>query len=517
MRVPRSGGEGGRNYARSGIRLGAGGRQTGAVSGWDVEAGREDRAPAPRVVDPASEGSPVGTDTARFLALQGSAGNRATAGLIVARQSLDAGTPAPAPAGDFNASVAHGDYDAAVRALDALGDDDQNARLRVLPVDQLSRLADAARRVFRDPTNRTTRNVEHWEMEVGERTRFRQRFDAFVAAGSWDEAAGAAMPAFENSATRRTALAGLSRDAVRNLSAAAGRLGPPGLEVFQDCEFVRVAQLEADYNAAVGHDWVQAATLLNAYNDHDLDIKIGLLTPDHKVQMMAGARQASAIGTGDRIISRLHTSTGRAQGAIFGTVTTSQQPEPGLAGGGYAFVFRITFHPDPSVVNATKIGFVQTSRVVQPGTNTNKEYMEPQNSRRNANQEAIDRVPGRKFGYYGMNNDRSPGGNVTFGSAPATPTDATFYDRPSDAMLNVSFNFETAVVAIEGAQANLVYSVVHWGFDVDGSGNLTAHPVTVEDRPTAGLATAAQAWNTQAAGPAAGRNDPNQQALPAFR
>jgi hypothetical protein len=72
-------------------------------------------------------------------------------------------------------------------------------------------------------------------------------------------------------------------------------------------------------------------------------------------------------------------------------------------------------------------------------------------------------------------------------------------------------------VSIEGPQANLVYSVVHWGFDVDRAGTMTAHATTVEDRPTAGLATAAAVWNAQVAGPLAGRNDPNQQALPAFR
>lgn len=288
-------------------------------------------------------------------------------------------------------------------------------------------------------------------------------------------------------------------------------------------ERARVAQLEADYAAAITPpaDWVRAATLLNAYNDDDIRRKVDALTPDQRRQMEAGARQATAIGSGDRVLGALRTQTGTRQGQIFGTVATTGTPQSATTpGGAYGFVFTLTFTHDASVVNATQIAFVQTSRVVTTGTNTNREYMEPQNSRRNSRQEAIDRQAGNAFGWYGFGNNGQPNphlANIRTGSAPTPLTPAWLYDRPSDNMTNVSFEFETSVICRQGAQANLVYSVVHWGFTVDNAGAVTAIPVRVEDRPTAGFGEAVTAWNTQAAGPSAGRNAPSQQALPAFR
>jgi hypothetical protein len=200
-------------------------------------------------------------------------------------------------------------------------------------------------------------------------------------------------------------------------------------------------------------------------------------------------------------------------------VTHTETPHSAAsAGSGYSFEINIAFTPNPKVVTCDEISFVQTSRVVQPGTNTNKEYMEPQNSRRNANNEAVDRIKTRKQGWYGYNNDGTHASTITPGKSSTTPVIAAkFYDKPSDAMTNVSFNFETAVIAKSGSQANLVYSVIKWGFDVDAAGAVTAHTVTVEDRVSAGFGTAVDAWNKQAAGPAADRNAPDQVALPTFR
>jgi hypothetical protein len=481
----------------------------------------ETAAPAvPEAAGPAPAPLTSGLSPARVLALQRTAGNRATAA-ILARNGPDGGTATV----DAGTSGGGGVED----ILSLIGErrwDDAVRRLQGLPaaemVNQLHRMRRVDLETLRDRAGAMGAEFAGVH-DAAEAARVRQLgldWDAAVAGASWQEAV--TLVQAYNDIDLPLKLDALTYEQIDALCRQADRMLPAYARTRQAAEPIRVRKLTAEYDAAVGGaDWTRAVTLLNAFNDDDIRRKVDALRPEQRRQMEAAVRQTPAIGTGDRLLTALRARTGTRTGEIFGTVTTTGAPQSATTpGGAYAFVFNLTFTPDPTVVNATQIAFVQTCRLVTPGTNTNREYMEPQNSRRNSRQEAIDRQAGNAFGWYGFGNNGQPNpalSNITPGSAPTPLTPAWLYDRPSDNMTNVSFEFETSVIARQGAQANLVYSVVHWGFTVDNAGAVTANPVRVEDRPTAGFGEAAAAWNAQAAGPVAGRNAPGQQPLPAFR
>jgi hypothetical protein len=475
-------------------------------------------------------------DVAGILALQRMAGNQAVtaaigggrgevAPLVVLRQDAGATTPGAV----FSSAVTENRYDDAIRALDPLSDDQQAASLRTLSIDQLTRLADAARRVLRNEYGRTTTNVYRWQTEIGERTRFRRMFEDGVSGSNWNLALTGSVWGFETPGDRSARLGALSLDQLTAFSGVARAQAQaagtaPVQEAAAAVEAARVARLESDYQAAVGGgQWVQAATLVNAFNDTDLDTHLGNLLPDQRVQMMAAARQDAAIGTGDRIISRLQALTGRGPGAIFGTVTWTLNPLDGTPTSWYELGINITFTPDPAVANASEIAFVQTLRRVDTASSASVDNIPGHPGRLTPQNRAIDRLPGRQLGWYGYDNPSTPGAPGTPGtlvhpgSSPTPLAPATFEDHPSWGRPNTTWTFETAVTAKAGAQAGLVYSVIQWGFTVDAALHVTPMAVTKQDRVSSDFTTAVGAWNQQAAGPAGSRSDPNQQPLPAFR
>ncbi len=207
-----------------------------------------------------------------------------------------------------------------------------------------------------------------------------------------------------------------------------------------------------------------------------------------------------------------------APGAAFGTLeTTVDERIDGdkATGTPYAYKINITFTPDTAVINADEIAFIQTTRLIETTSGSNQDHKETNKKRQTPSATSVDRIRGKKQGWYGMTMDNGTGsGTLTVWkkSAPATP--ATMRDRASGNQPNTTWQFETMVVCRSGADAGTVYAVVTWGFTVDADLTLTEQPRTVTNKQSTEATTAVGKWNDQAAGSAVGRNAPGQMSLP---
>ena len=185
-------------------------------------------------------------------------------------------------------------------------------------------------------------------------------------------------------------------------------------------------------------------------------------------------------------------------------------------GPNYSSDVDITFTPDAAKVDCADIAFVQAVKFSDRATHQSVETIPNYVQRRTAAGWTLDRIEQRSYGWYGYNNDGTPGGNVTPGkSNPLTP--ARLHDTPSDVRPNSTFEFETCAICRSGPHANQLFGAFHWGFDVDAANHLTSRATRDANEPSAEFNASVKQWNIQAAGPAATRNDPAQQSLGPFR
>lgn len=210
-----------------------------------------------------------------------------------------------------------------------------------------------------------------------------------------------------------------------------------------------------------------------------------------------------------------------AAGAAFGTLETKVDERidgDQATGTLYACRINITFTPDTAVIDADEIAFIQTTRLVETAGGSNEDHKETNKKRQTPSATSVDRIGGKKQGWYGMTMDNGTGsGTLTVWkkSAPATP--ARMRDRASWNQPNTTWQFETMVVCRSGADAGTVYAVVTWGFTVDADLKLTEHARTVTNKQSTEATTAVGKWNDQAAGSAVDRNAPGQISLPTLR
>ncbi len=208
-----------------------------------------------------------------------------------------------------------------------------------------------------------------------------------------------------------------------------------------------------------------------------------------------------------------------AAGAAFGKLETKvdERLDGNKATGIYAYKINITFPPDAAVIDADEIAFIQTTRLVETASGSNEDHKETNKKRQTPSATSVDRLRGKKQGWYGMTMDNGTGsGTLTVWkkSAPATP--ATMRDRASGNQPNTTWQFETMVVCRSGADIGKVYAVLTWGFTVDADLKLTEQAQTVTNKQSTEATAAVSKWNDQAAGSAVGRNAPGQMSLPAL-
>ncbi len=210
-----------------------------------------------------------------------------------------------------------------------------------------------------------------------------------------------------------------------------------------------------------------------------------------------------------------------AAGAAFGKLETKVDERldgDKATGSLYAYKINITFTPDPAIIDADEIAFIQTTRLVETASGSNQDHKETSKKRQTPSATSVDRLRGKKQGWYGMMMDNGMGSGaltVWKKSAPATP--ATMQDRASWNQPNTTWQFETMVVCRSGADVGKVYAVVTWGFTVDADLKLTEHARTVTNKQSTEATKAVGKWNDQAAGSAVDRNAPDQMSLPALK
>jgi hypothetical protein len=277
---------------------------------------------------------------------------------------------------------------------------------------------------------------------------------------------------------------------------------------------------------AAGH-WEAAALALNSASAAEIDTEVKTLTAQQCRQLLAAVRLSRRITAANNIEAKLKQQGHIGPGAIFGTVNVEQHPTHAPHDGdNYQFETWIQFTPDATVVDCNDIAVIQAVRLINTGTGANAEVLQHLIRRQTPHHWAIDRIEDRRFGFYGFENTgvgsgdpgtqghAGPGGNMRVGSTATTPvTPMHYYDGPTDSMVGVTFEFETAIVARSGPQQGTVYATVTWGFSVDAHGHLTAQAVGRHDRVSGEFRAARNAWDAQAAGPAAQRNDPHQSQL----
>ncbi|MFN2479694.1 MAG: hypothetical protein ABR615_11075 [Pseudonocardiaceae bacterium] len=208
-----------------------------------------------------------------------------------------------------------------------------------------------------------------------------------------------------------------------------------------------------------------------------------------------------------------------AAGTAYGTLETKVDERidgDKATGRWYSYKITIVFTPDPTVVDAEEIAFIQTVRLVETTSGSNTDPEQTNQKRQTPSATSVDRRSGKKQGWYGMKDDGTGSAQLSAWkkSAPAAP--ATMQDRSSWNQPDTTWQFETMVVCRSGADAGKVYGVVTWGFTVDADLKLAEQAPVVTNKQSPEATTAVDNWNDQAAGSAFDRNAAGQMSLPAL-
>lgn len=290
---------------------------------------------------------------------------------------------------------------------------------------------------------------------------------------------------------------------------------------------VRGTLLERGFELAKGTDWGKAARFVIVLDDPGIVRNIAPLGPAELRQLAKGARNSPG-GGHERLLGPIRAALKAKPGELFGTVAVKMQEHHGVyrrwdADDAYKCRVEIVFTPDPTVVDASLIAFVQTMSLLETeplgrGKYASKEDRSGLDDRFNAKKQAVDRPPRAGSGWYGQGSDPKastlkPESGVDPGFATGgTVHPATMVDTPEGKYGGTTWSYETSVIAREGTDTGLTYAVVTWSFVVDNKLQIVAKNHAVVDKPTADFGAAVSAWNRQAAG-----SGGKQQPLPAQR
>jgi hypothetical protein len=180
----------------------------------------------------------------------------------------------------------------------------------------------------------------------------------------------------------------------------------------------------------------------------------------------------------------------------------------------FRYRVEVEFTPNEAAVRADEIAFIQTIRVVDGAGANASPYGE---KRMTADHTKVDRLTGSEQGWYGMGDDEDGGVTMKPWTKGGDRVSAWMRDTPKSVTPSTDYTFETAVVCRKGADAGKVYAIVTWGLTVDADLVVTPKPREIWNQPTEEFGAAVGLWNQQAKGPAADRNAPGQQTLPAPR
>lgn len=209
-----------------------------------------------------------------------------------------------------------------------------------------------------------------------------------------------------------------------------------------------------------------------------------------------------------------------AAGTAFGKLETRVEDRidgDQATGSGYSYKIVITFLPDAAAVDAEEIAFIQTVRLVETASGSNRNPDKRSGRRQTPSATNVDRLSGRKHGWYGMKDDGTGSNQLSAWKRSAPSTPARMQDRAGWNQPLTTWQFETLVVCRSGTDLGKVYGALRWGFRVDADLRLTEQPPTVTNKPSPEATTAVGRWNDQATGSVFDRNTPGQLPLPTLR
>ncbi len=180
----------------------------------------------------------------------------------------------------------------------------------------------------------------------------------------------------------------------------------------------------------------------------------------------------------------------------------------------YVYAIDITFTPDTTVIDADEIAFIQTIRLIETTSGSNSDPEETNKQRQTPSATSVDRLSGKKQGWYGMKDDGTGSTKLTTWKKSTPTTPATMHDRTSWNQPNTTWQFETMAICRSGTDTGKVYAALTWGFTTDADLKLIEQPRTVTNKQSAEATTAVRKWNEQATGPTTNRNTPGQIPLP---
>jgi hypothetical protein len=206
------------------------------------------------------------------------------------------------------------------------------------------------------------------------------------------------------------------------------------------------------------------------------------------------------------------TKAGRAYGKASGKYGKVKD------GSAYSVEVDLYFQPDPALVGADEISWIQTVRTIDADTLLSNEPGKPDRARTTDKQYMVDRVVKRKYGWYGVDNDATAG-NVDPWLRNAPNQAAHMWDEPSWNVKGMVWEFEAAAVCRKsspgtGDPVGTVYAVVSWGFTVSETGKVKKHEIKLWNKPSPRQLEAVAKWNLQAQGKLAHKNHPRQKQLP---
>jgi hypothetical protein len=271
--------------------------------------------------------------------------------------------------------------------------------------------------------------------------------------------------------------------------------------------------------AVAGGDWTGAATVLLGADERwmvhqlrgmradqlryldDAVRRMGVLNSRLRVFIRAGLRMLGA--TDDSV------APGAGYGEIEGKATEVKDGRIQAGGNRRAsYKFEITFAPNPAVVDATQIEFIQMARVVSTVNSVPDPVGQPNPANAGANGAArqtadharVDRVPGSTQGWYGIDINGRPVSHLRPWQA-GSKSPAWMSDTPSRTVPNVSFDFETAAICRQGKDQGMVYATVQWGFTIDAAMKVVPKDIKYFNKESSDFDLAVAFWNAEASSP----------------
>ena len=194
------------------------------------------------------------------------------------------------------------------------------------------------------------------------------------------------------------------------------------------------------FDAAVGaSDWNAAALVLSDFDKGDTAPALGSLDVnqlrylDDAVNRHHGWKGGESLSAQVRGAMELQgvdadrTKAGQGYGKAWGKYG---KVVDGKNGSKYTLEVDLYFEPDPDLVGADEISWIQTVRTIDTATLISNEPGTPDRARTTDKQWMVDRMEKKKYGWYGIHNDTTANANVHPWLRSAPTEAAHLWDQP---------------------------------------------------------------------------------------